>query len=205
MENKIELIFKLKNNFFLPELLMRILFFLISFLNFMSISDNKIMEHHIYDFFWIAIAVNLFLVLLTIYFNYRRVLTMKRVIEIRTLNIPKYQDSKFIYSADFENSNFGFLVAIQTITFSISIVLIPFLISKVVITFQAALYIAFGLLITVAYFSALIFSRTFFISNELEKIKFNNKDMSLAEIGEFKDLFKVTSSKALYQNDELIN
>ena len=170
----------------------------------MSISDNKIMEHHIYDFFWIAIAVNLFLVLLTIYFNYRRVLTMKRVIEIRTINIPKYQDSKFIYSADYDNSNFGFFVAIQTITFSASIILIPFLITNELAKDPETSHIIFGLLITVAYFSALIFSRKFFISNELEKIKINNKDMSMSEIVEFKDLFKVTSSKALYQNDELI-
>ena len=168
MKNEIELIFKIKNNFILPELLMRILFFLISFLNFKSISDDEIMEHHMYDFFWVAIAVNVFLVLLTIFFNYRRVLTLKRVIEIRTINIPKYQDATFNYSADYEYSNFGFFVAIQTITFFLSIVLIPFLITTLKNTQPDPVYLIYGLLITVAYFSSLTFLRKFFISNELQ-------------------------------------
>lgn len=204
MKNNIELIFRIKNNFIIPELVMRVLFFLISFLNFKSISSNEIMEHHVYDFFWVAIAINVFLVLLTLFFNYRRVLTLKRVIEIRTINIPSYQDSTIQFNSDYEHSNFGFLITIQTITFFLSIVMIPFLITNLKKIQPESEYIFFGLFISIIYFFTLYFSKKFYISNELQKIKLNGKEFSSSEMQEFKDLFKTTNKKALYYNDELI-
>jgi hypothetical protein len=204
MKNKIELIFKIKNNFIVPELVMRILFFVISFLNYKSMSSNEIMEHHVYDFFWVAIAVNVFLVLLTLYFNYRRVLTIKRVIEIRTINNPRYQDASIQFKSDYEHSNFGFLVTIQTITFFLSIVMIPFLITNLKKIQPESSYIFLGLFISIVYFSILYVSKKFYLSNELQKVKLNGKDFSSVEMQEFKGLFKSTNLKALYFNDELI-
>jgi hypothetical protein len=205
MKNNIELNFESKKNFVVPEILMRILMFTIMVLNINSITRQELMEHHIYDFFWIGLVVNVFILLLTIFFNSRRFERLKRIIEIRTKNVNAYQESDFTYINNGNSTEFTFLISIQTITFFLSVVLIPFFITIRLHKDPDSLYIFFGFLFSVLYFLTLFFCKKIFISSKIEKIKINGIELSKEEFINFKNLFLFETTKnTLYLNDELI-
>ena len=205
MKNNIELNFESKKNFVVPEILMRILMFTIMVININSIARQELMEHHIYDFFWIALVVNLFILILTIFFNYRRFERLKRIIEIRTKNVSAYQESDFTYLNNGNSTEFTFLISIQTITFFLSVVLIPFFITVRLHKDPDSIYIFFGFLFSTIYFLTLFFYKNIFISNKIEKIRINGIELSKEEFTNFKNLFLFETTKnTLYLNDELI-
>jgi hypothetical protein len=205
MKNNIELNFESKKNFVVPEILMRILMFTIMVININSIARQELMEHHIYDFFWIALVVNLFILILTIFFNHRRFERLKRIIEIRTKNVSVYQESDFTYLNNGNSTEFTFLISIQTITFFLSVVFIPFFITVRLHKDPDSLYIFFGFLFSTIYFLTLFFCKKIFISNKIEKIKINGIELSKEEFTNFKNLFLFETTKnTLYLNDELI-
>jgi hypothetical protein len=205
MKNNIELNFESKKNFVVPEILMRILMFTIMVLNINSITRQELMEHHIYDFFWIGLVVNVFILLLTIFFNSRRFERLKRIIEIRTKNVNAYQESDFTYINNGNSTEFTFLISIQTITFFLSVVLIPFFITIRLHKDPDSLYIFFGFLFSVLYFLTLFFCKKIFISSKIEKIKINGIELSKEEFINFNNLFLFETTKnTLYLNDELI-
>lgn len=205
MKNNIELNFESKKNFVVPEILMRILMFTIMVININSIARQELMEHHIYDFFWIALVVNVFILILTIFFNSRRFERLKRIIEIRTKNVNAYQESDFTYINNGNSTEFTFLISIQTITFFLSVVLIPFIITIRLHKDPDSVYIFFGFLFSVLYFLTLFFCKKIFISSKIEKIKINGIELSKEEFINFKNLFLFETTKnTLYLNDELI-